>query len=64
MTTDKIRYVIGEQLYNFWSNCNDAIVLNKAYICLSDELKSGIIPDEFTYKYSCELELLKLKLGI
>lgn len=62
MSYDKIKKNMCPILFEYWTQCIDVSILQKSYNNLKIELDSNILPNE--YKYYCELNLLKLKLGL
>lgn len=61
MTIDKIRYYMGEHLYNFWAGVSDLKKIRQAAADLSAEIDAGIMG---TIAHHAELELLCYKAGI
>lgn len=61
ISTDKIRYNIGEYLWNFWQNCHDIESIRKAEKTLRSEIEIGL---RRRFKDFCEYQLLCNKLGI
>lgn len=62
MTVDKIKHYMSSDIYNFWSNCEDIEVAERAFKMLKYELDNGILENKI--EYQAELNLLKMKLGI
>lgn len=61
ITTDKIRYNIGEYLWNYWQNNNDIESIRNAEKTLRNEIEIGL---RRRFKDFCEYQLLCNKLGI
>ena len=61
ITTDKIRYNIGEYLWNFWQNNNDIESIKNAEKILRSEIEDGL---RRRFQDFCEYQLLCNKLGI
>jgi len=56
MTIDKIKYYMDPIIFNFWVNCRDQLILNKACLLLKKEIDNKLLID---IKYFAELYLLK-----
>ena len=61
ITTDKIRYNIGEYLWNYWQNNNDIESIRNAEKTLRIEIEIGL---RRRFQDFCEYQLLCNKLGI
>lgn len=61
MTLDKIKFYIGEDLYNYWNSETSRLNISEAQKVLSSEIEKGILTD---IKYIAELRLLNMKLEI
>lgn len=59
MVIDKIKKIIGDEIFNYWSSVRDLKVAEKAYYELKEELDNGLIPIDLEYKYRIELKYLK-----
>lgn len=64
MTTDKIKMIIGEHIFNFWQNCHDINRLNAARKELFFELHNLPMTYDIQDKYVAEYELLCKRCGI
>ncbi len=56
MTIDKIKYYMDPIIFNFWVDCKDQMILNKACLLLKKEIDNKLLID---IKYFAELYLLK-----
>lgn len=61
ITTDKIRYNIGEYLWNYWQNNNNIESIRNAEKTLRNEIEIGL---RRRFKDFCEYQLLCNKLCI
>ena len=61
ITTDKIRYNIGEYLWNYWQSNHDIESIRNAEKTLRNEIEIGL---RRRFKDFCEYQLLCNKLGI
>ena len=61
ITTDKIRYNIGEYLWNYWQNNHDMESIRNAEKTLRSEIEIGL---RRRFQDFCEYQLLCNKLGI
>lgn len=64
MTTDKIKMIIGEQIFDFWQNCHDISHLNRARKELFNELHVVPMTQDMQDKLVAEYELLCKRCGI
>lgn len=62
MTTDKIKILIGEHLYQHWLNETNVEQMKKAERGIRKDLECGILPNDS--KYYAELELLCKRTGM
>ena len=61
ITTDKIRYNIGEYLWSYWQNNHDIESIRNAEKTLRSEIEIGL---RRRFQDFCEYQLLCNKLGI
>lgn len=61
ISTDKIRYNIGEYLWNYWQNNHDMESIRNAEKTLRSEIEIGL---RRRFQDFCEYQLLCNKLGI
>ena len=61
ISTDKIRYNIGEYLWNYWQNNHDIESIRNAERTLRSEIEIGL---RRQFNDFCEYQLLCNKLGI
>ena len=61
INTDKIRYNIGEYLWNYWQSNHDIESIKNAEKTLRNEIEIGL---RRRFKDFCEYQLLCNKLGI
>lgn len=59
MTIDKIKYYMMPCIFDFWANCTDIAVMQRAKNILSEEISNGILTD---VKYIAELNFLNMRL--
>ena len=57
MTIDKIKAYMPEQIYEYWTNCRDIEVINRAKKILKSEINSGLL---IGIQYQAEIQLLQL----
>lgn len=55
MTIDKIKFYMDKTAFDFWSNCKDIAVIEKAKKTLKSEIDSKLLTD---IKYIAELYFL------
>jgi hypothetical protein len=60
MTIDKIKHIIGNDLFNHWASVKDIKAITKAKDLLEKEIKDGLLIDA---KHYAELELLNYLLS-
>ena len=61
ISTDKIRYSIGDYLWNYWQNNHDMESIRNAEKTLRSEIEIGL---RRRFQDFCEYQLLCNKLGI
>lgn len=61
MTIDKMKFYMGEFLFNHWASVTDKTLIKKAIELLEHELKSGLLVGT---KYEAELKFLKYRAGV
>lgn len=56
LSLEKIKYILGNNIYNHWANITDINILQKAETTLKSEIEKGILTE---YKYKVELHFIQ-----